>query len=85
MTRWEPRATASRSASRCSASTRVEISVARCSSATVISPRSQRSPTSHSAGAMIPSSISAVLSFSSIASRIAISAATSSPISSAAA
>jgi hypothetical protein len=77
-TRCSPRDCATRCASRWSASTRMEISVAMCSSATEISPRSQRSPMRHSAGAMISSSIRAVSSPVSIASRIAISAAASS-------
>ncbi len=63
---------------------RMEIWVARCSSATPISPRSHRSPISHNAGTTMCVSISAVVRLASSASRIATSAATSSPISSAA-
>ena len=58
---------------------RMAISVARCSSATVISPRCHRSPTSHSAGAMISSLTALELRSASIASRMTTSAAISSP------
>jgi hypothetical protein len=53
--------------------------------ATEISRRCHSSPISHSAGAMICSSISALLRLATSASRIATSAATSSPESSASA
>jgi hypothetical protein len=74
MTLWPPLARATRCASRCNANTRREISVAACSSATEISPRSQSSPIRQSAGAITRSYASAGLRSASCASRMVVSA-----------